>query len=70
MSEALPPNPNLGQTRIGLIVPSVNAVIEPEFYWVAPPGFSFHTARIMLRETTPDGLRAMNRDLDSAMESY
>ena len=55
-------------TRVGLIIPSVNAVIEPEFYSVAPPGFSFHTVRIMLRETTPEGLRAMNRDLDVALE--
>jgi maleate cis-trans isomerase len=68
MSAAQPHNPNLAKTRVGLIVPSVNATIEPEFYWVAPHGFSFHTVRIMLRETTPDALRAMNRDLDAALD--
>ncbi len=61
-------NPNLARNRVGLILPSVNATTEPEFYWLAPPGFSFHTARIMLRETTPDGLRRMNQDLDAAVD--
>jgi len=59
-------NPRLDGKRVGLIIPSVNATIEPEFAWVAPPGISFHAARIMLRETTPDGLRAMNEGIDSA----
>jgi maleate cis-trans isomerase len=49
-----------------MIVPSVNAVIEPEFYRLAPPGFAFHATRVMLRETTPDGLREMNREVDHA----
>lgn len=59
-------NPRLDGQRVGLIIPSVNATIEPEFAWVAPPGLSFHVARIMLRETTPAGLRQMNAGLDSA----
>ena len=48
---------------MGLIVPSVNAVIEPEFNRMAPPGFTFHATRVMLRETTPEGVRAMNREV-------
>ena len=59
-------NPNLGGQRIGLIIPSVNTTIEPEFARLAPDGFSFHAARVMLRETTPEGLRAMNAELSSA----
>ena len=59
-------NPNIGATRLGLIIPSVNAVIEPEFTRIAPEGFSFHTARVMLRETTPEGLREMNKEVASA----
>jgi maleate cis-trans isomerase len=59
-------NPNLGGVRIGLIIPSVNTTIEPEFARLAPEGFSFHAARVMLRETTPEGLRAMNAELSSA----
>lgn len=51
---------------MGLIVPSVNAVIEPEFNRVAPPGFTFHATRVMLRETTPEGVREMNREVDHA----
>lgn len=31
--------------RIGVIVPSVNRVIEPEFYAMRPPGIAFHFAR-------------------------
>jgi maleate isomerase len=59
-------NPRLDGRRVGLIVPSVNATIEPELAWIAPPGLSFHAARVMLRETTEDGLRAMNADLGAA----
>jgi maleate isomerase len=59
-------NPNIGATRLGLIIPSVNAVIEPEFARIAPEGFSFHAARVMLRETTPEGIRAMNTEVTSA----
>lgn len=59
-------NPNLGGARLGLIIPSVNATIEPEFARLAPPGFSFHAARVMLRETTPEALRAMNAEVASA----
>ncbi|MDP6709665.1 MAG: hypothetical protein QF893_25275 [Alphaproteobacteria bacterium] len=61
-------NPNLARNRVGLIIPSVNATTEAEFYWLAPEGFSFHTVRIMLRETTPEGLRRMNQDLDAAVD--
>jgi maleate cis-trans isomerase len=59
-------NPRLDGKRVGLIIPSVNATIEPEFAWVAQDGISFHAARIMLRETTPEGLRSMNEGVESA----
>ncbi len=59
-------NPRAGGRRVGLIVPSVNTTIEPEFAWAAPPGLSFHATRVMLRETTPEGLRAMNAELSAA----
>src|SRR4051812_5681940 len=59
-------NPRLDGRRVGLIIPSVNATIEPEFAWIAPARLSFHAARIMLRETTEAGLRAMNADVDVA----
>jgi len=56
----------VGGRRIGLIIPSVNTTIEPEFGWLAPPGLSFHAARIMLQDTTPEGLRAMNAEVAGA----
>src|SRR5688572_15650333 len=52
--------------RVGLIVPSVNATIEPDYAWAAPPGISFHATRVMLRETTPEGVRAMNAGVEGA----
>ena len=52
--------------RVGLIVPSVNATIEPDYAWAAPPGISFHATRVMLRETTPEGVRAMNAGVEAA----
>lgn len=52
--------------RVGLIIPSVNATIEPDYAWAAAPGLSFHATRVMLRETTPEGLRAMNAEVEGA----
>jgi maleate cis-trans isomerase len=59
------PSREIGQ-RVGLIVPSVNATIEPDYAWAAPPGMSFHVTRVMLHETTPEGLRAMNQEVEGA----
>lgn len=55
-----------GGWRVGLIVPSVNAVVEPDFAWAAPAGVSFHATRIPLKTTTPEGLRAMNEGVEGA----
>lgn len=38
--------------RLGLIVPSINVVIEPEFSQAAPEGVSVHVARVPLRGKT------------------
>lgn len=35
------------KARIGLILPSLNAVMEPEFNTMAPDGISVHTTRLM-----------------------
>jgi len=59
-------NPKRGAHRVGVIIPSVNATTEPDFAWAGPAGISFHAMRVMLHETTPDGLRAMNTELDGA----
>lgn len=52
--------------RVGMIVPSVNAVVEPDFAWISPRGMTFHTTRIPLTATTPEGLREMNRSVADA----
>jgi len=59
-------NPNIGKTKVGLILPSVNCILEPELYAVAPSGISFHAARVFLAETTPEALIKMEEDLESA----
>ncbi|MCG8508382.1 MAG: hypothetical protein MI741_04060, partial [Rhodospirillales bacterium] len=49
--------------RIGLIVPSTNTVNEPEFYQMAPPGVSIHTARInLLVKATTESYHAMGAE--------
>ncbi|OGD46763.1 hypothetical protein A3K69_06830 [Candidatus Bathyarchaeota archaeon RBG_16_57_9] len=42
--------------RVGLLVPSSNTVMEPEFYRMAPQGVSVHSARIRLTEFTHEAL--------------
>jgi maleate cis-trans isomerase len=46
--------------RIGLLVPSINTTMEPEFWRIAPHGVSVHSARIAGgRHGTPEELRSM-----------
>jgi maleate cis-trans isomerase len=59
-------NPNLGKKRVGIILPSVNCIMEPELYHVAPKGIGFFTTRVYLAQTTPEALIQMEDDLDSA----
>jgi len=54
--------------RIGLIVPSSNTTMEPEFYEMAPEGVSMHTARMRLREVRAEALREMGEDAAGAAE--
>jgi maleate isomerase len=49
-------------TRVGLIVPSSNSVIEADFYRRLPADTTLHTARMYLEETTPEGESAMLDD--------
>lgn len=46
MTDSLPAaGPYAGLGRIGLICPSTNTSIEPEFFRMAPPGLAIHVAR-------------------------
>lgn len=53
---------------VGLILPSVNIHMEPEFYRMNIPGINFHSTRVMLKETTEKGLVEMENDLNYAAE--
>ena len=52
--------------RIGLLVPSSNTTMEPDFYRMAPEEVSVHTARMRLDRVTPEGLIQMAEDAESA----
>lgn len=40
--------------RVGLLVPSSNTTVEPEFYRALPDGISLHVGRLPLTKVTPD----------------
>jgi maleate isomerase len=51
------------RARIGVIVPSVNTVVEPWFSAVCPTGVTLHAARMFLdNNLTADSLVRMDRD--------
>jgi maleate cis-trans isomerase len=57
----------IDKRRIGLILPSVNIRMEPEFYRCAAlKDFNFYSTRVLLDDTTEETLKAMERDLDHA----
>jgi maleate isomerase len=41
--------------RVGLLVPSSNTVMEPDYWRALPPGTTLHTARMYLEDATPEG---------------
>ena len=57
------PDMAAARARIGVIVPSVNTVVEPWFSRVCPPGVTVHAARMFLdNNLTPEALIRMDRD--------
>ncbi len=50
------------RARIGLLIPSSNTTMEPEFWELAPYGVSIHTARMPLKEVTPEALEEMEKE--------
>ena len=55
--------------RIGLIIPSSNSTVEPDFHYVLPDNASLHSARVFLVETTIESLERMNLEAESAAKS-
>lgn len=53
--------------RIGLLIPSRNTTIEPEFNRMAPEGVSIHAARMFLKENSPAALIKMEKEIDPAV---
>jgi maleate isomerase len=45
--------------QIGLMVPSSNTVMEPDFYRNLPHGWTLHTARMFLEDVTPEAEERM-----------
>lgn len=42
--------------RVGLLLPSSNTTVEPEFYRALPERITVHTARLFLTQVTPDAI--------------
>ena len=56
------------RAKIGLIIPSANINMEPEFYQMAPEGVTVHASRMLITELTPQGLLAMSEHALRAAE--
>ena len=52
--------------RIGLLIPSRNTTMEPEFNRMAPEGVSIHAARMFLKENSPAALIKLEKEIDQA----
>lgn len=53
-------------SRVGLLLPSSNTTMEPDFYKMAPMGVTVHTARMLLRAVTVKGLTEMAGEAEGA----
>jgi maleate isomerase len=53
-------------SRVGLLLPSSNTTMEPDLYRMAPRGVTVHTARMLLRAVTPEGLEEMAGEAEKA----
>lgn len=51
-------------SRIGLLVPSSNTTVEPEFQRALPAGVTLHAARLFLAEIASDSILNTVRDLE------
>ncbi len=51
--------------RIGLLVPSSNTTVEPEFYRALPKNVTLHVARLFLTQITPEAILNMVQDLET-----
>ena len=54
--------------RLGVIVPSVNVVMEPDMYAMAPSNVSVHFSRAVITEDSPEQLARMVNDVPRCCE--
>ena len=52
--------------RIGLMTPTGNSVMEPEFNRMCPEGVSVHANRVYLKDVTPDSLLGMEEEVEQS----
>jgi maleate isomerase len=52
--------------KLGLILPSSNTTVEPDFHRVLPEHVSLHASRIWVVDVTHDDLEAMNSEAEMA----
>jgi maleate isomerase len=52
-------------SRIGLLVPSSNTTVEPEFYRALPRGVTLHTARLFLTRIAPEAILDMVAEMEN-----
>ena len=52
------------ERRIGVLLPSSNMVIEPEFYRTVPPGITVHSMRLFLTEEKYNAWMTMNQEIE------
>jgi len=57
--------------RLGVLVPSVNTIVEPDMYRLAPPGFSVHFSRLPVPsdQTTVENLLHLEDHLEESLQS-
>lgn len=49
--------------RAGLLIPSSNTLIEPEYYAVMPRGITMHFARLRMTSLSDEGIREQDGDI-------
>lgn len=55
------------RAKVGVLLPSVNSVVEPWFYHVAPQGVTFHSARMLLEKQ--GGAAAIEKMIESSFRA-
>jgi maleate isomerase len=58
------------RAKLGVLVPSTNTIVEPDFYAMAPPGVTFHTGRISITNPRMDddaGFEALMEQIRAAI---